>query len=63
MSIISANKTQGPNAALEPMNNNIPGNISRGIAIKTSMMVFLVNMEVFLDSMCIFTVLVWILML
>lgn len=29
--IISANKTQGPNAILEPMNNNIPGNISRGI--------------------------------
>lgn len=63
MSITTANKTKGPNAVLQPMDNNIPGNISKGIPIKTSMMVFLVSMEVFLDSMRIFRVLFWVLML
>lgn len=63
LNIITANKTQGPNAVLQPMDNNIPGNISRGIPTKTLMMVFLVNMEVFVDRMCILRVLFWILML
>lgn len=63
VSIITADKTQDPNAALQLMDNNIPGNIIRRIPIKTSLMVFLVGMEVFLDSMCIFRVLFWVLML
>lgn len=63
MSIITANKTQGPNAVLQLMGNNITGNISRGIRIKTAMMVLLPGMEVLLDSMSIFRVLFRVLML
>jgi len=45
------------------MDNNIPGNISRGIPIKTAMMVLLLIMELFSDSTCIFRVLFRVLML
>lgn len=34
ISIIMANKTRGPNAVLQLMDNNIPGNISRAIPIQ-----------------------------
>lgn len=57
VSIISANKTQGPNAVLKLTDNNIPGNTRTGIPMKTATAVLLPSIEVFLNSMSIFRVL------
>lgn len=50
MSIISANKTQGPNAVLKLIDNNISGNTRTGIPMRTAMVVLLPSTEVFLNS-------------